>query len=210
MKICPSFPKFLCWSTGAWRLWVVSQRPICSADRDRTAGTINCSYSQLERLQPSFRHTELMFIMFFHDLIMLSEQHISGNLPEPGDLSRGHRPCRGLHGGWEAEGFPRAHLRMGKEERLQASPFLKLGLSPFCPSSRPCKKGKQQWTGWQNRPLTIDWKRIPQRFYQTWQEKGSFEYTQLFIHIFTFTRPGTGAPKILKKKTKKHVSCSKM
>lgn len=148
-----------------------------------------------------------MFILFFHNLIMLSGQHISRNLPEPGDLGCGHRPCRGLHWDWEAEGFPRAHLWMGKEERLQASPFLKLGLSPFCPSSRPCKKGKQQWTGWQNRPLTIYWKRIPQRLYQIWQEKGSFEYIQLFIHIFTFTRPGgTGALKILKKKK---VPCTK-
>ena len=193
-------PQITLWFHRGLKTLGCKSKPICSADRDRTAGTRNCSYSRLERLQPSFSDTELMFIMVFHNLIMLNGQHISGNLPEPGDLGCGHRPCRGLHWSWEAEGFPRAHLLMGKEVRLQASPFLKLGLSLFCPFSMPCKKGKQQWTGWQNRPLTIYWERIPQRFYQTWQEKGGFEYIQLFIHKFTFTRDrALGPQRYLKK-----------
>lgn len=78
--------------------------------------------------------TELTFIMFIHDLTVPSGQHISGNLPEPGDLGCGHRPCRRLHWSWEAEGLPRALLLIGKDERLRASPFLsKLGLSPVLP-----------------------------------------------------------------------------
>lgn len=71
----------------------------------------------IETLQPPRSHTELMFIMFIHKLIVLSGRHISGNLPEPGDLGYGHRWCRRLHRCWEAEGFPWA-LLIGKQERL--------------------------------------------------------------------------------------------
>ena len=75
----------------------------------------------IEKLQPSLSPTELMFIMLIHNLIMLSGQHISRNLPEPGDLSYGHRPCRRLHWGWEAEGFPWAHLLIDREGGEAAS-----------------------------------------------------------------------------------------
>lgn len=60
-------------------------------------------------LQLSLSHTPPMFIMFIHRLIMLSGQHISGNLPEPGTLGCGHRARRRL---------PWALLLTGEEEKL--------------------------------------------------------------------------------------------
>lgn len=137
-----------------------------------------------------------MFILFFHNLDYAQWTAHLQNLPEPGDLGCGRRPCRGLHWDWEAEGFPGPIYGWERRRGCKHHHF-KLGLSPFCPSSRPCKrKAAMNW-------LTEQTSNHILKENSTEALPNMAGERQLWVHsvihsIFTFTRPCTGAPKILK------------
>lgn len=104
---------------GAWKSLAVNQRPVTIQlpEKGLQGQETAAGVTHAGTVQPPLSHTELMFSVFIHKLIVLSGQHMCGNVPGPGDLGCGHRRCRRLHWNWEAEGFPCA-LRTGQEERL--------------------------------------------------------------------------------------------